>query len=188
MMKLTTNINSLNWRLFLASAAIALVPALVGCQNRSNQPSELTYGDQFQGTEEPRHINRVAEAQAAAGARADGTLRSCHFDTGGGNPGALNSLGEEKLDLMLVADAGMPLVLNLDVPQDDAYASREQAVRIFLKDRGLTDAQVKLVAGPNLRNGRPTGPLLDAQKAASAATPGGAGASMGGNIGGTTSK
>jgi hypothetical protein len=176
MMKLTTNINALGWRLFLTSAAIAIVPALAGCQNRPAPESELTYGDKFPGPDEPRHVNRVQEAQAAAGARSDATLRLCHFDTGGGNPGALNSLGEEKLDLMLVADAGMPLVLNLDVPQDDAYNAREQAIRIFLKDRGLTDSQVKVVAGPNVRNSKPTAPLLAAQQAAAAAAPAAGGA------------
>ena len=73
---------------FLVSVAVAAVPALVGCQNRPAQQPELTYGDKFPGPDEPRQVNRVQEAQAAAGARSDATLRLCHFDTGGGNPGS----------------------------------------------------------------------------------------------------
>jgi hypothetical protein len=188
-MKLTTtNINALGWRLFLVSAAIVAVPALVGCQNRPAQEPELTYGDKFPSPDEPRHVHRMAEASAAAGARADGTLRACHFDVNGGNPSLLNSLGEEKLDLMLVADAGLPLVLSLDVPRDDAYAGREQAVRVYLKDRGLTDAQVKLVQGPNGRSTHPVAPLLKAQEAVNTNPTAGSTPNSGGMTGGMTAK
>jgi hypothetical protein len=188
-MKITTNTNSLGWRLFLVSAAIVAVPALVGCQNRgAQQQPELTYGDRFPSPDEPRHVQRVLDAQAAAGARKDATLRVCHFDTGGGNPGLLNSLGEDKLDLMLLSDASLPLVLSLDVPKDDTYSAREQSIRTFLKDRGLTDAQVRLVAGPNARDIHAVAPLLKRAEAIETTPTAGSTPNGGASNGGMTAK
>lgn len=166
----TINLNDvkrLGWRLAWGSAALAALPAAVGCQSKSPEadgPKYTTEGEKFSPDEEPRHMHRVLDAAAAAGARYDATLRGCHFD-GGGTPAALNSLGEEKLDLMLAAGDALPLVVYLDVPADDLSDARAKAVATFLKDRGLQDAQTKVVVG---RNERTYGPAAPRQKAAAA--------------------
>ena len=93
-----------------------------------------------------RQVTKIADAQAAAGARSDGTLSSAHFDGG-----ALNSLGQEKLDLMTssLPDEG-PLTIHMDVPTDGPFAqARKDAVAAYLKSSHLTDDQFKLVDGPN---------------------------------------
>src|SRR4051794_11780446 len=147
------NTKRLRW-LMWGSALLASLPVIVGCNKppadaaNAQANEELRHGDQFPREDEPRQMHRVFDAQAAAGARADATLHACHFDTGG-TPTGLNSLGEEKLELMLIADTNLPMVIYLDVAKDETYAAREQAVRVYLKDRGLTDAQVTLVNGQN---------------------------------------
>src|SRR3982751_789407 len=133
------NTKRLSW-LMWGAALVALVPAMMGCQKRPADP---------------------ASAQASDGARADATLHGCHFDPGG-TPTSLNSLGEEKLELMLLADASLPMVVYLDVAKDETYAAREQAVRVYLKDRGLTEAQVTLVNGQNKYNTNPAAARLKA--------------------------
>src|SRR3954469_12270080 len=74
---------------------------------------------------------QFVEAQAAAGARSDGTLSRHHFDGG-----HLNSLGEDKLARMLKDDrAAEPMRVYLNVDEHDgASAARRTAVLAFLKD------------------------------------------------------
>lgn len=90
------------------------------------------------------------DAQAAAGARSDGTLSGYHFDGG-----RLNSLGEDKLSRMLKDDRAadpMRVYLNVD-ERDRASAARRTAVLAFLKDAaGLTEGQVEVVYGANPEN------------------------------------
>jgi hypothetical protein len=168
---------------------------MLGCQRRpadqasggSGAVDELRHGDRFPREDEPRQIHRVFDAQAAAGARADATLHACHFDTGG-TPTSLNSLGEEKLELMLLADASLPMVVYLDVAKDETYASREQAVRVYLKDRGLTDAQVTLVQGQNKHNTSPAAARLQAAAALEGNPQAGSTPHGGATTGGTTTK
>src|SRR5436305_6356743 len=74
----------------MAVAGLGIV-LLAGCQN---QPE--VGGETFRPEDEPRAIQRFVTAQAAAGARADGMLYESHFDDD-----HLNSLGQDKLDLML---------------------------------------------------------------------------------------
>jgi len=92
---------------------------------------------------------QFVDAQAAAGARSDGTLSRHHFDGG-----RLNSLGEDKLSRMLRDDRSaepMRVYLNVD-EHDAASAGRRSAVLAFLKDAGLTDGQVEIVYGQNPEN------------------------------------
>jgi hypothetical protein len=140
----------------LAAAALA-VATCGGCQHR--QESRVNGGD-FRPEGETRSVQRFAEVQMAAGARTDATLRTYEFDCGD-----LNSLGRQKIDLLLKDDnACSPLVVYLDVKQDENYAARQESVTAYLKDRGLTASQVKLVAGPNTTNLSPTGPALRGKK------------------------
>jgi hypothetical protein len=140
----------------LAALGVAFALA-AGCQNRQDA---RVNGVNFRPEGETRALHRFNDVQAAAGARTDGTLRAYHFDRG-----ELNSLGQRKLDQMLKDDdAAMPLAVYLDMPQDEDYAARADAVGVYLKDRGLPESRVKVTAGPNTKNVGPTGPGLRAKK------------------------
>lgn len=145
------NADSINgrWtvRLTLAGALAAL---LAGCQ--SVPQNDVLHGEDFVAEGEPRIFQSFADAHAAAGARADATLRAAHFDAG-----ALNSLGQDKLDRMLRDDdVCEPLIVYLDVPEDDDFRmEREEDVTAYLRDAGLRDSQIRLLSGHNPRNETP---------------------------------
>jgi hypothetical protein len=93
-----------------------------------------------------RQVTKIENAQASAGARSDATLSAAHFDGG-----ALNSLGQQKLDLITseLPDEG-PVTIYLDLPADGAQAqARKDAVTAYLIDSHLTAEQFKLKDGPN---------------------------------------
>jgi hypothetical protein len=94
--------------------------------------------------------------QAAVGARADATLYPVHFNDAG-----LNSLGREKLELMLEdEEATQPLVVYLDLPDGADAAPAHKAVADFLKARGLTESQMKVVDSPNPKTLHPAADAL----------------------------
>lgn len=173
-------------RLAIAAALLASLPAVTGCRKSEPEPSrDLTgiRGEQFAPPSVPRHVLRIADVSAASGARADATLHSLHFDAG--NPGGLSSLGEQKLNLMLSDDDALPIAIYLNVSQDELYLVREQSVKVYLRDRGLSEQQMKIVAGPNTGNYNATAPKLrDARLADTEA----AAAGQGGTTGGMTVK
>ena len=126
----------------LASAAAAL---LAGC---SHGGQTKYHGEEFPPDEQVRDVHRITDAQAAAAARAEGTLRDEHFDGG-----TLNSLGQDKLDQMLQDEASaQPLVIYLDLPAGGQVAQARQSVIDYLKGRGLPESQVRLQDGPNPRS------------------------------------
>lgn len=143
----------------LGTLALSLVLVLTsGCQR--DRDAGAAYGDRFPADDQVRPVDRFIHVQSASAARADATLNDAHFD----GRGALNSLGRQKLDFMLRDDdAAAPLVVYLDlrdgvaaqaVPAEPTDAHRE-SVRVFLADRGLTDAQMEFRAGPNLAYSHP---------------------------------
>ena len=127
-----------------------VIGLLAGCQSGSGR---AIHGEIFPPDEQVRPVDRMLEAQSASAARRDGTLNTYHFDRGG----ALNSLGREKLDLMLRDDdEAVPLVVYLDVrDRAGGLAPYEDAVRRYLTDRGIGDGQVDFRTGPNLDYTRP---------------------------------
>lgn len=130
---------------------IALLLAVAGCQSNNNN----SHGEQFAPEDGPHASTRLEMTQAAAGARADATLHECHFD----GP-CLNSLGEQKLNLMLQADgACSPLAVYLAVSPEQ-MSERRAAVTRYLQDAGLQPNQIKLAAGPNPGAGAPAAPAL----------------------------
>jgi len=168
------------WRVLLAGAVLAAAPLVAGCartpaakadaESAERRELQRLGGDVFRPDDEARPVQRLFDVHAAAGARADASLRAAHFD--GGNPSVLNSLGEEKLDLMLADDDALPLVVYVDVAKDDATPDRQRAVEVYLRDRGLAADQVKVVAGANPRTSTPTAPKIkDMQAAAQAPAP-----------------
>jgi hypothetical protein len=128
----------IRWALGLLTGAIVLTLA-AGCQQGMKK-----HGDDFADEMEIRDLHRVMDAQVARAAREDGTLRSYHF-----NGVELNTLGEDRLDLML-HDTGayVPLVVYLDVPSTNLPGTR-QSVANFLKERGVREDQITLETGPN---------------------------------------
>lgn len=186
MMTIIHNLNRFALKLAIAAAMLAAMPSMTGCQKGTPETSkDLTGipGEQFAPANEPRHMHRIADASAASGARADATLHRAHFD--GGNQTALNSLGEQKLDLMLADDDALPVAIYLNVIGDDVFAACEQSVRVYLRDRGLGEQQIKVVAGRNPGGYQATAPLIrQARVAENQAAAGG----QGGAAGGTTVK
>src|SRR5262249_12861713 len=126
----------------LLMAALGLGYIVIGgCGNHEQVGSEYLRPDS-----EVRDIDRIAAAQAAAGAREDAMLNRNHFE------GAeLNSLGRSKLHLM---NHGRPedqrLVVYLDLPStDERTAARRASVQKYLEDDGLAVGQFELKNGPN---------------------------------------
>jgi hypothetical protein len=153
-------------RLALAGAlagALAVLGALAGCQHDHHQDHDgaaTKYGETFPADSEPRATDRFVQVQSAAAARADATLTAAHFDGRGG----LNSLGRQKLDLMLRDDdANTPMVVYLNLPSSSDGAApttastdaHRESVRAYLVDRGVNDAQLEFRAGPNLAYSHP---------------------------------
>jgi hypothetical protein len=117
----------------------AILP-FAGCQ----QAAPINHADDFAPDNQVTQVEKLADAQAARGARADATLYAIHFDGE-----HLNSLGRAKLDLMLKDDSSLPLKLWLAVPDDAKLASRQQAINAYLNDRGIAGDQVVFGRGPN---------------------------------------
>jgi len=186
MIKATNDMTRLGAKLAIAAILLASLPTLAGCRKSEPEASrDLTgiRGEQFRPANEPRHVHRILDTAAASGARADATLHAIHFDAG--NPGALNSLGEQKLDLMLSDDDALPMAIFLNVIGDDLYPAREQSVKVYLRDRGLSEQQIKVLAGANTGNVTATAPKVrDAQTADTKA----AAVGQGGTAGGMTVK
>jgi len=135
------------WVSLIAAAAVTGITS--GCQQETSTSSSIhrAHGEVFRPDDEPRAVDNVMFAQAAAGARADSTLYGCHFDTHG-----LNSLGRAKLALMLRDEQPIdPLVVYLDIPSYMPAEPAHTSVNDFLKSRGLTETQIELVDGANPR-------------------------------------
>jgi len=141
----------------LGVAGGAAVCLAAGCQN--DRHNHAMHGELFPPDEQVRPVDRAIDVQAAAAARSDATLYTYHFD----RSAALNSLGKAKLDLMLRDDDdASPLVVYLDLrgPADagktiDGRDRQEAAVRHYLADRGVAEAQLELRSGPNVDYTRP---------------------------------
>jgi len=127
---------------FIAFAAVLL---MAGCQYKSENLDPTLEGF-FPNDETAAKPAQLAELQAAAGARFDAMLHRQHFD------GArLNSLGEEKLSLMLKDDnSPAPVLVYLNVDEKGKFTpARKDAVIAFLKDKGLAADQIQLEFGEN---------------------------------------
>ena len=134
-------------RIILPAIAVAL---LAGCQ--SDKAAQEPF---FAPDDQPRLTQAVIETQAARGARADATLYNAHFD----GP-TLNSLGRAKLSLMVKDnDTALPVVVYVNVTEESA--ARRDAVVRHLTDAGLTEEQVRTVAGHNPGTLHPAGPSIE---------------------------
>jgi len=180
--------------ILLAGSCMLIALYSGGCEFNYSQQRQAM-GEFFPQQGEIRDVQRIERVQAASGARADATLYPAHFDKG-----ELNSLGRQKLSLMIDDDdANNPLVIYLDVPADDEFkAARQDSVIAYLKDQGLEEKQVSFRAGANPATNHPaeedmiryakteTGPA--GAGAGSSPAPGGTDQPMAGSGGGMTSK
>ena len=173
-------------RFLTAYAVAAVLLALAGgCGGGRNDAvaNEGDYrpGEAFRPADETPEVTRMNNAQIAAGARTDATLRPYHFDEAG-----LNSLGREKLDHMV---SGGPrrtgtLVVYLDAASDGDDKglddARREAVTEYLTGLGLTRDAFRLEMGHNSRATTPARTLQPAQGAAPVLPTFGGGGSGGG--------
>jgi len=158
-------------------AAAAVISLVAGCHTDSPQQVRR---DGFVPEDQPRLMRSLIITQEAAGARRDATLHPADFDSDG-----VNSLGQQKLDLMLAADEPTdPIVIYLDFAEADVPANAHHSVLQFLKNRGLPEAQVSLKDGPNPGA---TAPAADSVKALHALAGPGTGTGGSGASGGATS-
>ena len=141
----------------LLCGACMIIALYTGCENQPTAPmrplnNRPVTSDYFVPQGEVRDFQRMEHAQAASGARADAMLYAYHFDKG-----ELNSLGKEKLALMLDDDdSNNPMTVYLNIPENDEFKSaRQDAVVAFLKDQGLEEKQVSFKLGPNPDAGSP---------------------------------
>lgn len=142
----------------LLTAALMLLFAGAGCQSDPTGG----HGDEFfLGETGGRSVNQFTQAQAASGARKDATLRAVHFDGD-----RLNSLGREKLDLMLATDnaasaqPASPVVIWIDADEEVAVR-RGRDVAAYLSDhKGLKPSQFQFKTGENPDNFGPVAPNL----------------------------
>ena len=170
-------------RWMLAAAVLAGAP---GCHPHATQPPTARK-DYFTVTAQAQNVRNVLGAQAAAGAAADSTLHPVHFD----GP-ELNSLGEERLDLMLQGqETGQPLMVYLDLPEGPAQAQQHTNVVDFLKSRGLDESRIHVENGINPKShnsAAESSKALQELKSAKGgagqqgATPAGQGTAGGGNV------
>jgi uncharacterized UBP type Zn finger protein len=122
----------------------ALLALASGCNQDKNAPD--MHGEDFVPNDTLRASQKFMLAQEASGARHDATLNAQHF-----NGKDVGSLGEQKLDLMMQDDdLNEPFTVYLDLPKGDATTvARQESVTRYLKDKGLTDEQIKIEIGEN---------------------------------------
>ena len=177
------------------ATAAALLALLGGCatggDDGEKDAAASRPADEFRAPDEVADVTRINDQQIAAGARTDATLRAYHF-----YQADLNSLGREKLDLMMKDGRGAGgLVVYLDVPAAGEMRTladaRRNAVAEYLAGRGLAEDSFRLERGHNPDNTSPAVPARRAQPGASDAPPAqdtGPDRSFGGGLGDTTAK
>ena len=137
---------------------LALTACGAGCQSGKDDAPEGRAAEDFLRDDETSAVTRIADRQAAAGARTDASLRAYHF-TGAG----LNSLGREKLDFILAdrgpgdGDADSELVLYVDLEGDAANRQHADARRASVSEYltshgGLAEGEFRLESGHNPHN------------------------------------
>jgi len=128
------------------AVAAATIAVSAGCQNQSTTTSERLHGERFEEDDAPRASRNAVAVTAANGARADATLYPAHFNSAG-----LNSLGRQKLDLMMLDEESTPpMTVYLDLGKNESSVKlAHTAVAEYLKARGVADNQFKIEDGPN---------------------------------------
>jgi hypothetical protein len=138
--------NNMKLKTLLSVAVIAALSLAGGCEKHMNEDGRQ-FGDRFPSEDiSTNPVGQFTTAQTAKAACEDANLFPQHFD--GNN---LNSLGQDKLALMLKADSNGPLTIYIEPSKKDgANEARHKAVVAFLKDHGLPERQFKVESGYNI--------------------------------------
>jgi uncharacterized membrane protein YgcG len=165
---------------------VGVVATAGGCASQEQIAKAMQMG-QFEPDDSPRAIHRFADAQAANGATDDGMLYPMHFD----GP-ELNSLGRQKLDLILTAHAGGyttdgKLKVYLAPGAEQAAAdARKKSVEGYLTGHGVAADELAVAVGINPNAVNPAAPNQQRQKKTETGG-GGSGGGTGGTVGGSSS-
>jgi len=152
----------------IVAAAALLVPTM-GCRGKEEQARRDAEREQhwaqkrdksddaFPMFDDRPDVARMMNAQAVVGARRDATLHAHHFDGTW-----LNSLGRNKLALMLHREAGdRPQPIYVDLPEADTLSGeRRKTVEKYLEDAGVDLASVEIKTGPNETETHPAAPSI----------------------------
>ena len=120
--------------------AAALVLASTGCSKNQKQ------ADSFFPDPSASSVRKFERSQTARGARDDGMLYARHFDGE-----KLNSLGRQKLGLILADDSGdntMKIYL-VNLGAGDLLERRKGAIAAYLKDALSPSEKVEFINGAN---------------------------------------
>ena len=151
-------------KLIVVASATLLAATTVGCKNDEKAPAKTDnriHGEKFLDSSEVRDVQVMSDTQCASGARYDATLYWFNFDKG-----SLNSSGAAKLDSMMSDDdTNNPLTVYVDVPQDDFWTARTEAIATHCKERSVAVEQLKVVRGPNPATYHPAAPGVASMKA-----------------------
>ncbi len=123
-------------------AGAILVLGLAGCQTDKSSNKDFFPSD--------HKADHFVNVQTALGARKDATLQPHHFDGT-----RLNSLGEQKLAMLVPDDLKADTLVYLNLPDGDVTATRKEAVGEYLKKLGVEPARVKIEMGINPDNSTP---------------------------------
>lgn len=149
---------------------IAVGVILVGCNSSDPADKEKPlWEDPFFPRDDITPPSKVMfDRQVANGAAADAMLFDIHFDGG-----ELNSLGKQKLDLMVKGKRGnMATKVYLNMPKDGEFSTaRQTAVEKAFETAGIAKEQYAITFGPN------PGVLMPADAGIRALQPVGAGPS-----------
>jgi hypothetical protein len=145
-------------KIYLTIAAAALIALASGCNENKDKSADI-HGEQFVPNDTLRSSQKFMMVQIANGARHDATLHAQHF-----NGKDLSSLGEQKLDEMVESDqVNEPFTVWINLPKDDPTTTeRTDAVTHYLKDKGLSDDQIKIEYGENPNSYAPSAPAINA--------------------------
>ena len=134
--------------MFLGGACLAA--ALCGCQSNEKPLHAAREDGIFIPDPNAHQLWTILEAQSITGAQADAMLYAHHFDGD-----RLNSLGTQKLEMMLDGSA-RPATVYLDLPHGDArVAARRASVEQWLRDAGVAADAVAVKDGPNPETAEP---------------------------------
>ena len=156
--------------LHLAAVSAILFAITFGCRSKEEQARREREREQrrwareqdkredaFPMFDDRPDVGRMMNAQAVVGARKDATLYDAHFDGT-----QLNSLGREKLSLMLHREpADRPQSIYVDLPDADPLsAERRKSLEQYLEEAGIDVASVEIKPGPNTETTHPAAPSI----------------------------
>jgi hypothetical protein len=135
---------------FYLAAALAI--ASTGCSKEQKAKDDPFFPDQRASS-----VKKFERSQTSKGARNDGMLYAHHFDGD-----RLNTLGRQKLSLMLADDTGEKTmkVYLVKLGEGATLDARKKAINDYLKDGLRPDEKLELVNGINPDTYHPTAPTL----------------------------